>query len=369
MISILPRILQVTVGLDEKLGGPPEVTYDIAEYLKRKSSLLIIIGAVSRSYSQRLQSDGITFSRIKSFTQNSYGAMTFGGILKYRRMLREAEIVFHHGFYLWSLLITLLLARKKSKCFVMPHGSLDPYGQTKNRIPKRLFRSIFRLLQRRRLHIQIITATEIEAKRVMTVLNNVDIKSIGLGIPMPVCIKKREESPSFFFTLSRITQVKRLDLVIEAIGELEIENALPLRIYGTGEEELERELELLVDRKKLSELVSFEGSVREDAKSQLLNSNGILLVTSENENFSRVVAEAIVHGIPVVVSRGTALSDFVQTYECGEVIEDLEPASIADTMKNVMSRYEEFSGNCLRYRYLLDIERTFENMERLLNQI
>jgi len=58
---------------------------------------------------------------------------------------------------------------------------------------------------------------------------------------------------------------------------------------------------------------------------------------------SRVVIEAVVNGIPVIATRGTALAGVVEAHGAGLFCEDGDPESLAVAIHEMGERYEEFS--------------------------
>jgi glycosyltransferase involved in cell wall biosynthesis len=58
---------------------------------------------------------------------------------------------------------------------------------------------------------------------------------------------------------------------------------------------------------------------------------------------SRVVIEAVVNGIPVIATRGTALAGIVESHGAGLFCEDGDPESLALAIREMEEHYEEFN--------------------------
>ena len=54
-----------------------------------------------------------------------------------------------------------------------------------------------------------------------------------------------------------------------------------------------------------------------------------LILTSEDENFANVVAEALSNGLSCILSSKVALSSLIKKYDAGIVFESLQPEVIA----------------------------------------
>jgi glycosyltransferase involved in cell wall biosynthesis len=64
----------------------------------------------------------------------------------------------------------------------------------------------------------------------------------------------------------------------------------------------------------------------------ILNNSDCFLLTSEDENFAIAAGEALVYGVPCIVSRQVALSSLVDKYSAGKVFSKLEPLGISEAM-------------------------------------
>jgi glycosyltransferase involved in cell wall biosynthesis len=65
-------------------------------------------------------------------------------------------------------------------------------------------------------------------------------------------------------------------------------------------------------------------------------------LTSYRLRGSRVVMEAVVNGMPVIATRGTALAEVVESYGAGLFCEDGDPESLAIAIREMEERYDEF---------------------------
>lgn len=121
--------------------------------------------------------------------------------------------------------------------------------------------------------------------------------------------------------LSRLHYKKRPDLLIEALSKLSTD--LPpthLIIAGSGEPNYCRYLESCVHQMGLTERVTFTGFVTGSEKSLLLQGSDLFVLPSFSENFGIAVAEALLVGLPVIISEGVQLSPDVRSAQAGLVI-------------------------------------------------
>jgi len=133
-----------------------------------------------------------------------------------------------------------------------------------------------------------------------------------------------------FLVVSRLERIKRVDLAIAAVQQLDHDDAT-LTVVGEGP-----------DRDRLRELagddprISFAGRVDDDALRQLYATARAVVVTPEREDFGYVALEAHHHGRPVVtVSDAGGPTELVVDGENGLVV-DPDPAALAGAMAQLL---------------------------------
>jgi len=100
-----------------------------------------------------------------------------------------------------------------------------------------------------------------------------------------------------------------------------------LTIAGSGTPSYVQELQTLATELGLAEHVRFLGHVTGVAKADLFRVSDLLVLPSHKENFGMTVLEALEHGMPVIVSKGTPWRD-VERIDCGLWV-DNHPESLA----------------------------------------
>jgi glycosyltransferase involved in cell wall biosynthesis len=104
--------------------------------------------------------------------------------------------------------------------------------------------------------------------------------------------------------LSRVHPKKGLDLLIPAFRNVAARcKDAHLVIVGSGDPEYLSTLHRTVDRLRISDCVTFTGSLNGRSKWEAMAAATMLVLPSYQENFGLVVAEAMQLGVPVVLSR------------------------------------------------------------------
>jgi len=238
-------------------------------------------------------------------------------------LVRQADVVHLTATYSFSTIPVLTICRLLRKPLVWsPRGAiLDSYeweGTRKRRI-KRVWEGICDLIVRPgcvTLHVTSeneMNASLVRIPRATAVIvpNGVDaLPSLPKRVWMP-------EGKLRLVFMGRLSPKKGVENLLKAMKLMESDNTVELAIYGTGDN-LYREslVELAKDLDLLGKSVHFAGHVDGSDKSDAFLNADLCIVPSYTENFCMVVAEALGHGVPVVVSQGAPWAD-IEVHDCG----------------------------------------------------
>lgn len=348
------KLLQISASLESRLGGPVQVVKFSKEFLEKKfDQTLIIFGTSDENISNSIS--------IPTFRSNRYGFFMTPLSKSIRTKFRDSDLILIHGFYLFSTLVSITLA-KKSEIFIMPHGSLENYQNRNGRFRKRIFDACFKLLNKSRKIVFLVGSVE-EINGVKSKFSNNLVQVVGIGIksvPDQFLHQGTTKIPLRLLCISRITHKKRIDLCIQAVKHLQDRGySCFLTIAGDGDEQLLRELVKLAKVNGLESVISFIGFVDGDEKHRLYRESDILLLPSENENFAVSIAESIAHQVPVIVSDAVAMHSFVKVHKTGKVISELNAEVLADAILQLKSEYHQYWRACVTSKDLLEWEKVF----------
>ncbi|MCB6203681.1 glycosyltransferase [Extibacter muris] len=168
-----------------------------------------------------------------------------------------------------------------------------------------------------------------------------------------------------------------IDKLIKAVSILEkrLQNQaedtkrISLKIYGEGNQK--EELEELVKKLELGDIVSFEGYIPNTSVPEKLNEFDIFCAVSQldSESFGVAVVEAMAMQIPVVVSDVDGFKEVVNDGETGIVVSKEDVVEIASALEKLVMdsnlRKEYGMNGRKRVEQLFDWERNVNDMEQL----
>ena len=235
------------------------------------------------------------------------------------RKAATVDIVHNHS--LWSMVNVAagwVVPGRGAKLVTSPRGTLSSWALSRSRGVKRL---VWPLQRRALAKAHLLHATsEVEYNEIRSQGFTAPVAVIPNGIdvpPLSVVPKRATGSKSrTLLFLSRIHPIKGLDRLLQAW--VQIQGNHPdwrLVIAGRGDAAHVEEVKLLAA--KIGALqVEFPGPLYGAAKSQAYWDADLFVLPTHSENFGMVVAEALAHGCPAIVSTGAPWSG-LQTECCG----------------------------------------------------
>jgi len=228
--------------------------------------------------------------------------------------------------------------RAKIPYVVMPHGMLDPYFLTtaKQRVIKRLYWALVEGRIARGARGLFFTAqAEEEKARSSYPLDGIRSWQVGYGIKDPErsdALPKCDDGEDSLLFMSRIHPKKGLDVTIQAL--IKTASGPSLDVCGDGDSEYVEALKSLAA--PLGSRVRWLGFTSGEEKWQRIERCDAMILTSHQENFGVIVAEAMSLGRPVLISREVNIWREIEQDQAGIVCE-AEPESAAKMI-------QEFQG-------------------------
>ena len=164
-------------------------------------------------------------------------------------------------------------------------------------------------------------------------------------------------------TVGRLTETKRLPLLIDAVDHLRKEGCdVSLTIVGGGA--LEAELRQAMGQKGLGDAITLAGRVDGGEMPDIYRGHDVFVSASVQEGMSNAMLEAMASGLPIVTTRCEGVDELVT--DNGIVVEEPQPVSLAQAVRSLAddrvtlasmsraarARAEGFTWSAVADRYL-----------------
>lgn len=262
--------------------------------------------------------------------------------LDFFRMIRPAtawaDVVHLTGTYNWFLPLVVRASRDQKRPFIVsPRGSLQEVARKEKSVKKRLYDSLF---QRSALHdaAAFHATSSAEARGILSYLPGARVRVIPNGIDSPFLGTAAPGGGGHHLLfLGRLVPFKRLELILHAFASAirTQKDVWSLWMAGGGAPEYRGDLTRLTVALGLNERVEFLGRIEGAERTKALRSADALVLASKSENFGMVVAEALAHATPCLVTK-TAPWEGLESEGCGFWVDDSEEA-LSEGMRRIMA--------------------------------
>lgn len=149
--------------------------------------------------------------------------------------------------------------------------------------------------------------------------------------------------PFKLITVGRLTEVKRLDLALEAVGKV-LSAGLDVELTIVGDGNLTIRLKQLAETLQISRRIHFAGWLNPDALPDIYRAHHCFLLTSLNEGMNNALLEALASGLAVITTPCEGSDELVQNN--GIIVEKPAPQSLADAIVKIAQDSAGYSRMC-----------------------
>jgi glycosyltransferase involved in cell wall biosynthesis len=289
--------------------------------------------------------------------RNQYSKSHFNFVAKQTPDLTIINMSGHGSKYVFKL---AKLLREKQKPYIAMIGGMN---MSYTREALEYYKNAHHIIVHTHYQKGIIVQKEI--------FSSFDIRVLPLGIDTSV-FKPKEENELLnngrLLFVGRISRLKQIEIAIKTVHYLQTHNFsnAELTIIGPiSDLEYYNELKELVLALKVSEQVTFFGSIQHSALIYHYQKADLLLLPSQHESFGMVMTEAMGCGIPVVALKGSGGPDDIIT----DTIDGLlcSPENYSETVFNLFNNKELFREMKLNARKKAEEKYSIEETIRVLN--
>lgn len=332
-------------------GGTSKFVSDLASFQTAKGDKVKILSTELEGHTPYPVPDGVELLNFKSEVVTRVIPLYSSAMYDYVAA-RKDKVDVIHLHCLWNygeMLVDKLHLHHKT--VVTIHGSLHPYTFKGLVYYKRLVYSKWfqkNFLQKVKL---IHVNHDGEVRDVEEYLGqhpgNLEIIPNGTDIHEVEQTPLSERHRNELLYIGRLHHKKGFEILLPAFKKVvEVRPDARLLLAGPDDGMLEYITNFVKDN-QLEEQVKVLGTVTGNAKKALFQKSGIFVLPTYSEGFSLAVLEALMYGLPAVVSDQTGLSPLLENYEAALVTE-LNPEAYAKGLLEVLSNdalYASLSKN------------------------
>jgi len=169
----------------------------------------------------------------------------------------------------------------------------------------------------------IVNRGEVSRKKVAVIYNPAQISTLGLN-------GKEGKDPFTFIMVSRLTAIKNIPEVLKSMANIIHGSPFEPKLILIGEGEERPSLESLVSKLDLEENVEFLG-FRSDVTT-FLSKADVFLIPSLSEGSSVALVEAMMAGLPSVISKVGGAAEIIGKSNSAKVVDPHNTQSIENAM-------------------------------------
>lgn len=167
------------------------------------------------------------------------------------------------------------------------------------------------------------------------------IRVIGPGLAArpgaAVVRKKIDRNEVRLLTVGHVRRYKGMQFILGAMSRLRDEYGITASLEIIGRGEYEPDLKKLAGRLGIQRNIIWSGIVPADELERKYRSADVFLLLSMAEAYGLVVAEALAAGVPSIVTRRLALTEFTQEPGCFGIDYPPDPSELAALIRRICS--------------------------------
>ena len=292
--------------------------------------------------------------------------------LSFRRWLHanisQYSVIHVHSIFSFLPTTAMRLARRSNiPLVVRPLGMLDEWSLRQKALKKKTYLSLIE--QKNLAGANAIQAMSPQEKlEIGHLFFPGKIAVIPHGItPSPLISNARKAlceklslpaDEKIILYMSRFHPKKGLDLLISSLGNLK-DTSFTLILAGTGAPEYEVEIRNMLERAGIMSRTLLPGFTSGADKDLFLQGADLFALTSYDENFGISVLEALAVGLPTVITKEVALSEFVARKDLG-IIPTATADSVTDALRIAFDRIDELTSQENRSRVRRETLKEFQ---------
>jgi glycosyltransferase involved in cell wall biosynthesis len=344
------KIIQLCAHFFPVIGGKETAVFNISKELIKLGHEVIIFTSDLDKEKRRIKEvesdyEGVKVKRFKSWFMVGPTAVFFPGIIKDLLTIKY-DLIIAHTYRQPQTDISLLCAKiRRKKCVLMTHNPLMYKREKLNKIAVKLYDLIFSHIFLRMYNLVLCLSNEISPFFKKHGVKSEKIKTVPMGFEN-IFLNVGESTSNEYNKNSDLR--KRLNIKTKIVlnvatlvkewtkGQDLLLNAIPFTknkaayIFVGPDEGIKKDLEAIAGEKELKDIF-FLGSVNKNDLPEIYKQCDVFVLPSRAEGFGIVTLEAMICGLPVVVTKFGVAQDFIRM-PYGKLVDPFNPEELAEAI-------------------------------------
>ena len=318
------KILHISCVDNEQIGG---VGFVVPKYIEYQSK-----------YAETALYD-IKNTYIKSKISNRFTLDNYNSISQLPKPFDTPDLVIFHEVYKKEYIALYKECLKKDIPYiVVPHGCLTKNAQKNKYIKKKIGNLLlFKNFVNNSISIHYLA----ELEKNTSLYNYRKSFVCGNGIDLVEKSYKTIIEPFSFLFMGRYNVFhKGLDILLESVKKLENwfrKNNIKVYLYGMGREKNVKKIVNMIEKFSIEDIVQMNSAIYGEEKEEVFKKSSIFILTSRWEGCPQAIQEALIRGIPCIVSPGTGFAEYIKENNCGYYTD----GSVESTCKMIKKAYDD----------------------------
>lgn len=344
------KILNIC-GYSWDIGGPPKIIYDHALVQLKLGAEVTILTPISEGQKLYAIPAGAKVITCKRHWFSKFWAEFSPELYTWIKAHgNEFDIIHIHGVWHFAGIAPYLAGIKAAKC-ITTHGLLDRWTIGKGYWKKYLFGVLFqkRILKNTEL-VQINNTDEQEDLKRFLGFEHPNVKIIPNGmnlmdfskLPAKGIFRDKFQIPKdkkIILFMSRINLKKGLDLLLPAFKEVASQRSDCVLILAGSDDGYLTETQHFIKEKFLENSIKLVGMLTGNDKLAALSDADIFVLPSHSEGFSIATLEALISGVPSLLSDRVGFGEAIRETNAAHLVE-LTQESITEGLLKMLDNQE-----------------------------
>lgn len=341
------KILNIC-GYSWDIGGPPKIIYDHAVVQMKLGAEVTILTPISEGQKLYAIPEGAKVITCKRHWFSKFWAEFSPELYTWIKVHgNEYDIIHIHGVWHFAGVAPYLAGIKTAKC-ITTHGLLDRWTIGKGYWKKYLFGLLFQknILKNTDL-IQINNTDEqedlkrflgFEHPNVKIIPNGMNLKDFAV-LPQKGTFRNQFQIPldkQLILFMSRINLKKGLDLLLPAFKKVASQRNDCLLILAGPDDGYLSEVQAFINQNSLGNKIKLVGMLIGEHKLAALSDANIFVLPSHSEGFSIATLEALISGVPSLLSDRVGFGEAIRETNAAHLVE-LNEKSIEDGLNKMLN--------------------------------